>query len=61
MLATFVPHETTILERMISLAGIPILVLVAWLMSSDRKKVSFRSRWKLRYPKCPSYRKRPFA
>lgn len=42
MLATFIPHETTILERLISLAGIPILVLIAWLMSSDRKKISWR-------------------
>ena len=42
MLATFVPHETTVLERLISLGGIPILVLLAWLMSSDRKKVNWK-------------------
>ncbi|MBL8619629.1 MAG: NupC/NupG family nucleoside CNT transporter [Deltaproteobacteria bacterium] len=42
MLATFVPHETTIVERLISLGGIPILVLLAWLMSADRKKISWK-------------------
>jgi CNT family concentrative nucleoside transporter len=42
MLATFVPHETTIVERMTSLSGIPILVLLAWLMSADRKKITWK-------------------
>lgn len=38
----FIPHETTLFERLVSLTGIGAMVGIAWLMSSDRKAISWR-------------------
>lgn len=41
-LAVFLPVETTFLDRGISLLGIPILIGLAWLMSTNRKAISWK-------------------
>jgi CNT family concentrative nucleoside transporter len=41
-LAVFLPAETTLFDRGISLLGIPVLIGLAWLMSSNRKAVNWK-------------------
>ena len=41
-LAVFLPAETTFLDRGISFLGIPILVGLAWLLSTNRKSISWK-------------------
>jgi CNT family concentrative nucleoside transporter len=41
-LAVFLPAETTLLDRGMSLLGIPALMLIAWLLSTNRKKIDWR-------------------
>lgn len=41
-LAVFLPAETTVLDRGISLLGIPILIGLAWLLSTNRKAISWK-------------------
>lgn len=40
---SFVPHETTVLNRLVSFAGIFIFVLIAWTMSEHRNRVNWRT------------------
>jgi CNT family concentrative nucleoside transporter len=42
MIAAFLPADTSIFERGMSLFGIPALVFLAWLISSNRKGISWR-------------------
>ena len=41
-LAVFLPVETTLFDRGVSLLGIPILVGLAWLLSTNRKAISWK-------------------
>ena len=41
-LAVFLPAETTFFDRGISLLGIPILIGLAWLLSTNRKAISWK-------------------
>ena len=41
-LAVFLPADTSMLDRGISLLGIPILIGLAWLLSSNRKAISWK-------------------
>ncbi len=40
--AVFVASETTLLDRGISLIGIPVLIFLAWLMSTNRRAISWK-------------------
>jgi hypothetical protein len=40
--AVFRPYETTLADRLISFAGIWVMVALAWLMSVDRKAIRWR-------------------
>jgi CNT family concentrative nucleoside transporter len=40
--AEFLPYETTIMDRCLSLAGIGAFILFAWLLSESRKDISWR-------------------
>lgn len=41
-LAVFLPAETTVLDRGVSLLGIPILIGLAWLLSTNRKSINWK-------------------
>lgn len=48
-LAAFIPAETTFLDRGLSFLGIPILIGLAWLLSTNRKAINWKTvGWGLR-------------
>jgi CNT family concentrative nucleoside transporter len=42
-LAAFIPAETTLLDRGLSFLGIPILIGIAWLLSTNRKAINWKT------------------
>ncbi len=42
-LAAFIPAETTMLDRGLSFLGIPILLFLAWLLSTNRKAINWKT------------------
>lgn len=42
-LAAFIPAETTFLDRGLSFLGIPILIGLAWLLSTNRKAINWKT------------------